>query len=400
MPRYDAIVIGAGPAGSVTAYRLASAGVSVLLVDKARFPRDKPCGGGLTLRAVRQLPIDVGPVVEHVVTSVEFGVRYRHRYVRHGTRPLILMTQRRRLDAYLADRAAAAGAEFRDGVRVNGVESGPDGITVEIGAERVSAPVLVGADGANGIAARRLGLGEEPTYGVALEGNAPYAAIGEERYRGKAVVELGIVPGGYGWVFPKGDHANVGVGGWQRTGPQLRDHLDRYCRAYGLPPEALRDVRGHRLPLRRPDAVLARGRALVVGDAAGLVDPLSGDGMFEAFVSSRLAAEAALDVLAGRASTLEPYDGALKAALARHTAASWSAKLAFDRFPRLAFELSKPRVVWPVVEALLCGDLGSPGEATGVARGPLKALSGLAKLVGSPGPRYRTSMTRETPRLR
>ncbi len=79
---YDAIVIGAGPAGSVTAFRLAREGVSVLLVDKARFPRDKPCGGGLTLRAVRQLPLSVDPVVEHVVTSVEFGVRYRHRYVR------------------------------------------------------------------------------------------------------------------------------------------------------------------------------------------------------------------------------------------------------------------------------------------------------------------------------
>ncbi len=111
--------------------------------------------------------------------------------------------------------------------------------------------------------------------------------------------------------------------------------------------------------------------------------------MFEAFISARLAAEATIDVLAGRAPGLEPYDAALKGALARHTAASWSAKLAFDRFPRLAFELSKPRVVWPVVEALLCGDLGSPGEAAGVARGPLKALSGLAKLVGTPGPRYR-----------
>ena len=389
MPQYDAIVIGAGPAGSVTAFRLAREGVSVLLVDKARFPRDKPCGGGLTLRAVRQLPLSVDPVVEHVVTSVEFGVRYRHRYVRHASRPLILMTQRRRLDAYLAEQAAAAGADFRDGVKAGAVELEDGEVAVELGGDRVTAGVLIGADGANGVVPRQLGLGAEPTYGVALEGNLPYAVIGEERYRAKAVVDLGIVPGGYGWVFPKGDHANFGVGGWQRTGPQLRDHLRRYCLAYGVPPDALEQVRGHRLPLRRPAAALARGRSLLVGDAAGLVDPLSGDGMFEAFISARLAAEATIDVLANRAPGLEPYDAALKAALARHTAASWSAKLAFDRFPRLAFELSKPRVVWPVVEALLCGDLGSPGEAAGVARGPLKALSGLAKLVGTPGPRYR-----------
>ncbi len=390
---YDAIVIGAGPAGSVTAFRLSRAGASVLLVDKANFPRDKPCGGGLTLRAVRELPLPVDSVVEHVVTSVEFGVRYRHRYVRESGRPLILMTQRRHLDAYLAEQAAAAGADFRDATRISSVETEADGVTVEVSGERITGEVLIGADGANGFAAKRLDLGTRPTYGVALEGNLPYAVIGEEPYRGKAVVELGIVPGGYGWVFPKGDHANIGVGGWERTGPDLRLHLRRYCSAYGVPFESLESLRGHRLPLRRPDAPLARERSLVVGDAAGLVDPLSGDGMFEAFVSARLAAESALDLLAGRTRTVEPYDVALKSALARHTAASWSAKLAFDRFPRLAFELSKPRVVWPVVEALLCGDLGSPGEAHGVARGPLKALSSLAKLIGTPGPRYRMGGT-------
>ena len=391
MTHYDAIVIGAGPAGSVTAYRLARDGASVLLVDKARFPRDKPCGGGLTLRAVRQLPIAVDPVVEHVVTSVEFGVRYKHRYVRESDRPLILMTQRRHLDAHLAEQAAAAGATFRDASKVVSVELSATKVAVDVDGERMTAEVLVGADGANGFVAKRLDLGTQPTYGVALEGNLPYSVIGEEPYRGKAVVELGIVPGGYGWVFPKGDHANIGVGGWERTGPDLRDHLRRYCSAYGVPFASLENLRGHRLPLRRPDAPLARDRAMVVGDAAGLVDPLSGDGMFEAFVSARIAAESALDLLAGRTSSVAPYDDALKSALARHTAASWSAKLAFDRFPRLAFELSKPRVVWPVVEALLCGDLGSPGEAHGVARGPLKALSSLAKLVGTPGPRYRVN---------
>ncbi len=391
MTHYDAIVIGAGPAGSVTAYRLARDGASVLLVDKARFPRDKPCGGGLTLRAVRQLPIPVDPVVEHVVTSVEFGVRYKHRYVRESDRPLILMTQRRHLDAHLAEQAAAAGATFRDASKVVSVELSATKVAVDVDGERMTAEVLVGADGANGFVAKRLDLGTQPTYGVALEGNLPYSVIGEEPYRGKAVVELGIVPGGYGWVFPKGDHANIGVGGWERTGPELRDHLRRYCSAYGVPFASLENLRGHRLPLRRPDAPLARDRAMVVGDAAGLVDPLSGDGMFEAFVSARIAAESALALLAGRTSSVAPYDDALKSALARHTAASWSAKLAFDRFPRLAFELSKPRVVWPVVEALLCGDLGSPGEAHGVARGPLKALSSLAKLVGTPGPRYRVN---------
>jgi 2-polyprenyl-6-methoxyphenol hydroxylase-like FAD-dependent oxidoreductase len=127
----------------------------------------------------------------------------------------------------------------------------------------------------------------------------------------------------------------------------------------------------------------------VVGDAAGLVDPLSGDGMYEAFISARLATDAVLDLLAGRASSLEPYDTALRRTLARLTAASWGAKIAFDRCPRLAFALSRPKVVWPVVEGLLRGDLSHPGAAGGLARGPLKAVEAIARVVGNPGYRYR-----------
>jgi geranylgeranyl reductase family protein len=389
MERFDAIVVGAGPAGSVTAYRLARAGASVLLLDRARFPRDKPCGGGLTLRAVRELPLAPDPVVEHVVDRMVFRLAYRSSYERASAEPLILMTQRRRLDAFLVEQAAAAGADFRDAVKVTGVDANGDGYEVVTEGERLRGAVLVGADGANGVTARALGLGAELTYGVALEGNVRNEAIAPDRYARRAVVELGTVPGGYGWVFPKGDHVNLGVGGWEREGPRLREHLDALCRAHGVSKAALEDVRGHRLPLRRPEARLARGRALLVGDAAGLVDPLSGDGMYEAFVSARLAASAACDVLDGAATDVEPYDERLRGTLARLTSASWGAKLAFDRFPRLAFTLSRPPFVWPVVEGLLRGDIGHPGAARGLARGPLKAVEALAARAGSPGPRYR-----------
>jgi geranylgeranyl reductase family protein len=386
---WDAIVVGAGPAGSVTAYRLATEGASVLLLDRARFPRDKPCGGGVTLRALRQLPVAIDPVVEHSVDSMEFRLRYRSGYVRHSREPLILMTQRRRLDAYLAERAAEAGADFRDGQKVSEVTKTADGYAVALGDATESCRLLVGADGANGIVARAVGLGEGPTYGVALEGNLRYDDATERQYRGRAVVELGTVPGGYGWVFPKGDHLNIGVGGWESEGPALRDHLQSLCEAHGVSPESLTGIRGHRLPLRRPDAPLARGRVLLVGDAAGLVDPLSGDGMYEAFLSARLATGAVLDVLAGRAGSLEPYDSAVRRLLARLTAASWSAKHAFDRYPRLAFALSRPPFVWPVVEGLLRGDISHPGAVGGMARGPLKVVSWLSRLAGSPGARYR-----------
>jgi len=358
-------VIGGGPAGSTTAYRLAAAGASVLLVDKARFPRDKPCGGGLTLRAVRQCPVDPGPVVEEEVDLVELRFRFGDSVVRRAAAPVILMTQRRRLDAFLLDAARERGVEVREGT------------TVDVG--RVAADVIVGADGANGTTARAVGLGAGIFHGVAFEGNVPFDRLDRRRYERRAVIELADIPGGYGWLFPKADHANVGVGGWYGEGPRLREHLRRVCEAHGLEPDALEELRGHRLPLRPPGTPIAGGRALLVGDAAGLIDPVSGDGMYECFVSSRLAAAAIVDFLAGRTSSLTPYQTAVEAELAPLHRASWRLKQALDRWPRASWSLARTALVWRTIERLLQGELESPDEQRGLARLPLRGLALLGR---------------------
>ena len=381
MERFDAIVVGAGPAGSTAALRLAREGAGVLLLDRARFPRDKPCGGGLTYRAVRQLPVPVDPVVEDVVNRFELGLRYGTRFERRSDGPLILMTQRRRLDAHLAEQAAAAGVDFRDGVRATELQLHADGATVRFGGTAARAPVVLGADGVNGLTARALGLAAARRHGVALEGNVPYvhARARGTSYRGRAVVELGTVPGGYAWIFPKGDHVNVGVGGWETEGPRLREHLARACAAYGLPEDRLESLRGYRLPMRRPGESPVRGRALLVGDAAGLVDPLSGDGIYEALVSAKLAAQTAVDLFSGRAQSLDDYGEKLDAALARTLSASWRAKLAIERFPRLVFGVARLPIVWGFTSAFLRGDLAHPGDATGLVRAPLRLVEALGR---------------------
>ena len=366
MQRYDAIVVGAGPAGSATAIRLARGGAKVLLLDKARFPRDKPCGGGLTGRAVRELPVDVTPVVEDAVRELEVRLRYRKRFVRRSVAPLVLMTQRRRLDAFLGEQAAEAGADFRDGITVGGLAIGPDGVELRAGGETIRGDVLVGADGVNGRTAKAAGLGGGILYGIALEGNGPL----RDGQAGRATVEVGVVSGGYGWVFPKDGHANYGVGGWAAEGPRLREHLSRLCVAHGVEMDALTDLQGRRLPMRRTTAA-ANGRVLLVGDAAGLVDPLSGDGISEALLSARLAADA---VLAG---DLARYEPSLAAALGRYAQTSWKAKLVLDRHPRAAFTVARVPAVWKVVAGLLAGDVAHPSEARGLAKPPLRLLARL-----------------------
>jgi geranylgeranyl reductase family protein len=365
MEHFDVLVVGGGPAGSTTAYRLAEAGVRVLLVDKATFPRDKPCGGGLTVRAVRQCPVDPSPVVEAEVDLLELRFRYGDAVERRAAEPVIRMTQRRRLDAFLLDAARERGVEVREGTTIDVTDAPAD--------------VVIGADGANGTTARAFGLGEGIVHGVAYEGNVPYGAVSKERYGRRAVVELGDIPGGYGWVFAKGDHVNVGVGAWQSEGPRIREHLARVCRAHNLDPSQLESVRGHRLPLRRPGVRLAGERALLVGDAGGLIDPVSGDGMYECFVSSKLATAAVLDLLGGRASSLEPYEAAVEAALMPLHNASWKLKQALDRWPRLSWRLARTQLLWHTVERLLLGELSAPGEQRGTAQLPLRALDVLGR---------------------
>jgi geranylgeranyl reductase family protein len=369
--RFDVAVVGGGPAGSTAAYRLATAGASVLVVDRAVFPRDKPCGGGVTGRAARLLPFSIEPVVEDVVERMDCGLRYRHRFARRAGGPLAYMTQRTRLDHFLLRQAAEAGADVREGVRVADVREG--GLTVD--GDEVAARIVIGADGCNGSAAKQLGLAEEIVHGVALEANYPH----DERFAHTMLLEIAVVRGGYGWIFPKGDHVNVGVGGNASEGPRLRAELRRMCEEHGVDPDAAAETRGYRLPMRRPGTRLARGTTAVIGDAAGLVDPFSGDGMYEAFLSSLLVTDAALDLLAGRAETLDAYAQAVERRITPLTRAGWGAKAAFERFPRTTFALARLPVTFRALEKLLRGELSHPGAARGVERAAIRAIYAVAR---------------------
>ena len=220
MERFDAIVVGAGPAGSATAIRLARGGARVLLADRARFPRDKPCGGGLTGRAVRELPCDVSPVVEDVVHALRGAARLPEalRAAQRGAaRPDDPAAAARCLPG---GAGGGAGADFRDGVTVEGLTIGPDG-----------AELTVGGYACHGARARRRRRCR--TVGRARRRAGRRASSTGSRSRetvrfrtdsrGARRSSSASSPGGYGWVFPKDGHANYGVGGWATEGPRLRD---------------------------------------------------------------------------------------------------------------------------------------------------------------------------------
>ncbi|MPZ98510.1 MAG: geranylgeranyl reductase family protein [Dehalococcoidia bacterium] len=386
MQQADVIVVGAGPAGSTAAREIAQGGARVLLLDRARFPRDKPCGGGITIRTAALLPFSLDPVVEDVVTGARLRVRGGREVTRDAGRPITYMTQRRHLDQFLVERAQEAGVDFRDGQAVRRVHRRPDGCyEVRTGSgDAHVARVVIGADGANGVVATALGYEHAPESALALEGNLPCPNGVPEAFQHRVVLNFGHLPGGYGWVFPKGDHVNVGVGGWKPAmAKRLRPALHRICRLYDIDPSDLRDLRGHHLPMQRPGALTAAGGSAVVGDAAGLVDPLSGEGIHAAIVSGRAVAPEVRRYLDGEASTLSGYHEAVQHELLPELEASRALMEIFHVAPGpFVWGLQHWGFAWKQGCRLLRGEAGYRdivGSFTPLAMPLLKPAASLAR---------------------
>lgn len=376
---YDLIVVGGGPGGSTAAREAAEGGARVLLLDRAAFPREKPCGGGVTYRARQLLPFDLSPVVERVVTGVRFSLRLSGDFTRRYPGPLTYMTQRSRLDHFLLRHAADAGAEVHERDAVRSIETDARGVSVQTVKGHYRGRVLVGADGANGIVARLTGLDGPRDMAVAFEGNVRFPNGLPAEWQETAALDLGLIPGGYGWLFPKGDHVNVGVGGWKYTGPTLRARLGEVTRHYGLRESDLGGLRGHHLPVRRRGAAIARGRVMLVGDAAGLVDPLSGEGIYAAIMSGTLAAAQTLAAVGGQARSVHGYQRAIDRGLGRELTASARLQDVFNLMPPVYVSLlRRSDLLW----GLLCRIIRGEGDYDSFKRRlpPLSALIDLLSI--------------------
>ena len=310
--RYDVIVSGAGPAGSTAARECASRGLSVLQLDKATFPRDKPCGGAVAERAAALLPFSLDPVVERTAHRARISLR--------GTGAFeptcefsVHLTQRTKLDAFLVERAVAAGVTLREREQIQEIERSPSQVLVRTRSETFTGRALVAADGANGTTAELAGIPSGMVRGVALEGNLHSRNGFPAEWSETIAFDYGVCSGGYGWVFPKCDHLNLGVGGFRHTGPNLRERLAGIVRSFGYDPADLRNLRGHNLPVRQRDTPLAAENVLLVGDAAGLLDPLMGEGIYAAIWSGCTAARHLAEYADGRVADLGGYQRELDA---------------------------------------------------------------------------------------
>lgn len=342
---YDVIVVGAGPAGSTAARESARRGLSVLLLEQADLPRAKPCGGCLSVKLDYILDPGYHVVVERTVHGVTFTADGVEALRLRSEEPVAYMVSRDRFDHFLAEEARRAGARLVEGSRVLEASETGDGVQVRTADRTYSARYLVGADGANGVVARRADLAPERRLAVCLEGEVTLGAGGPAFADDEVRIEFGAIPFGYGWVFPKEDHLSVGVGGLREKIGNPRTFYDEF-----LADQALVDAiaeerrRGWIIPVydgRRP---LATRRTLLAGDAASLVDPFLGEGIYYAVRSGQLAADALeLARANGDAGLRAAYPDAVEAELyPEFRAAARLARFLFT-FPNVGMEVLRRR---------------------------------------------------------
>ncbi len=288
----DVVVVGAGPSGCSAARDLAVKGFRVLLLDRTEFPRKKPCAGGLTVKAVRALGYSIAPVVQKSVCKLSVSCRIRHPKLLTSIDPICHMVERAAFDLFCLKKTVAAGACFAVVKRIDEIVESDRRVSLVTESGTIRTRFLIGADGAHSRVRRLTGRFSGFRAGFAVEGRVDRSPPKDQ----KMGFDFSRVSGGYGWVFPKADHISVGLYTFRSDVKIARQDLVAYAvRRIGRPVPT--HITGFPLGMGGWRYRPGRGRVLLVGDAAGLVDPLLGEGLYHAIISGQASASAIADAM-------------------------------------------------------------------------------------------------------
>jgi len=360
--RQDVVIVGAGPAGSMTGYHLARGGLRVLIIEAKTFPREKACGGGLQTRALRTIPLDVSAVVRGTISAVSLSSNLSQPQTRHYHLPLVYTVLRREFDELLLGAAETAGAMVLQGVTVRTINCRRDG-TINIGTSNgtFKADGVIGADGANSVVRHLLNTRDRYFWQAAVYCEIPDEIMNTASVNmGAMRVDWGTLPSGYAWAFPKRGSLNVGAGGPVNVARGVKAYALRFLESIGVVKRGMLgrvNFMGHQLPTLTKRTKLAQGNLLLVGDAAGLVDPFTGDGISFACESAAIASRIVARALGSGSRDFSGYSDELMSTIGAEIIASRELLSLAVAFPGLMDRLFRTNeAVWTEFCRVLRGE--------------------------------------------
>jgi geranylgeranyl reductase family protein len=285
------LIIGAGPAGSTLAYQLAQLNHEVILIDKAKFPRTKTCGGGIPLRTRKELNVSYEHLIQGTVkhTTLRAGLGQE---VTFSGSTMADIVDRTDFDNCLMEHARSAGAEILENTEFLSMERTQTGWKVTTNKQTIQCEVLAACDGVLSRVRRSAGKGTN-AMGIALEGYIPLLPNDTPKQTETAVFDFSCERHGYGWIFPRRTELAVGIGTSRWSAPDLRNRFISFASRIPGNSSPVTRITGAPIPrYQEPEAWYAKDNLYFLGDAAGLVDPLTGEGIYYAIKSANLAAEA------------------------------------------------------------------------------------------------------------
>ncbi|MFZ1804370.1 MAG: geranylgeranyl reductase family protein [Nitrospira sp.] len=333
---YDVIVVGSGPAGACAAWRLAQAGVAVAVIEKAALPRYKTCGGGLVGRAMQALPLDVRHVTEQECHTAQLNLLPAGlSFTTHRSAPIISMTMRDQFDYALLSAAQTAGAVVHQQCAVEKASFDGDVVTLTTNRGSMKGTFIIAADGALSTVARTMGMADGRVLIPALEYEVTVPPDQSDRFQNTARFDFDLLPHGYAWAFPKRQHLSIGVLSMAQRGSDLKSSMARYLDLLGCGSVTQIERHGFVIPVRPRRGPFVDKRILLVGDAAGFADPVTGEGISFAIQSGLIAAQSLIEGRFEEASVRSEYTRSLaERILPELRAGRWLARLLYD-FPRI-----------------------------------------------------------------
>lgn len=305
---YDVLIVGAGISGGTLLYVLSKLGLDVCLIEREDLPRYKPCGGGLTPLARKYLPLDISEIIEDECFTATLEYRTKVLGLKKSERPIVSMVERENLDFFVINHAKELGAKVHSRTRFLDLKGNLRDLLIITDNGNYRCRFLIGADGALSRVALKGRFSPPRIWMWALQGEA-YPSSSKEMVdmHGKARFELGFQRSGYSWVFPKKDHLSIGTCTVFDSPSRLRQNLFTYMKALKLDNWRIKRLKLHPIPFGNRYALVQKANTILIGDAFGLTDPITGEGIQYGVRSAILASEVLRDYFAYPEEALTHY---------------------------------------------------------------------------------------------